>query len=312
MIGSVLGVILNCLLMYIIFKTTTQQNKEYTKMLKAASFFDMLFSFTELITQHTLVVKRGWMIMIPNGFEKWAGANWYVPFYMLHMFVMAMGMYIFLAQYHYRYSLLSQPVTSEWLLFRNIVIAMTVSILAAVFSVWVLNPSLVNGSWHYLKFLDKMWSPDGNKTYAYAIDTDYPRALAYFYLLGVLSTVFFWSCVFYVYKIMKYVYQPMENISSKTRRMQIQFTVVIIIQGLTCFLFSYLPISFIAVFTLLRTQNEYVGLFMLMPLSWLPATNGLVSLLLVKAHRSTLFNMLLCRKRDAKNAIGQSTVQSLG
>uniref|UniRef100_A0A1I7RQF6 G_PROTEIN_RECEP_F1_2 domain-containing protein n=1 Tax=Bursaphelenchus xylophilus TaxID=6326 RepID=A0A1I7RQF6_BURXY len=229
--GCALGILVNLTLLLAIRTTTCRSTREFERMIQAAAIFDIFFSFVELMTQHQLLVADGCMIMIPKGLEKFVSPDLYPLFYTVHAFVCSMGLHILLAQYHYRHSLLTDHGVGGHLFQRNLLLTGVASLICGGISVWPLSLARENPPEYYLAKVDKYWATEGKQTYAYALDTSYPEAFYYFYFVGVITTIFFWCSVYYVYRILRVVYGSVGVTSKNTKKLQFQFTVVILIQA---------------------------------------------------------------------------------
>ncbi|CAD5220255.1 unnamed protein product [Bursaphelenchus xylophilus] len=298
-VGSSLGVIINTLVLYIIKQTFSKKIAAYSRMLVGSTTYSILYGLVEFTTQHELFMNDGILFCVPKGFEKYLGRTFLPLFLFPHVTLSCFGLYILPCNYHYEYSLLSDPTSvSRNTLLRNIAVSLIGAILPGILSLFAAKAAGARPEKYYKDMLSPEWLTEGESTYMVPMDARDIETQVYFGTVGALSTCFFFAALYYVWKIRRFFHQNQKK-STKTKSLQDQFTRVVITQGINTFFFAFIPLSVISLGTLVYVPLEMMGLLVMIPLSWLPVANGLYSLLAIRKYREYFLRMLGKKKINA-------------
>ncbi|CAD5220259.1 unnamed protein product [Bursaphelenchus xylophilus] len=282
-------------------------------MLVVSATYSILYGVVEFVTQHELVMKDGVLFCIPKGLEKYLSRNLYGVFLFPHVCLSCLGLYILPCNYQYEYALLSDPTSvSRATLIRNIAIASVGSMFAGVLSLFAARTARARPVEYYKDLLSDDWMTEGDSTYMITMDARDLSTKLYFGLAGALSSGFVLAAMYYVFKIRTFLHQNQKK-SNKTKRLEDQFTRVVIIQGFNTFFFAFIPLSVVSLGTLTHIRLEIMGLLVMIPLSWLPVANGLYTLLAIRKYREYFLRMLGRNKiEDEKKMVATVTGNAKG
>ncbi|CAD5219329.1 unnamed protein product [Bursaphelenchus xylophilus] len=295
-LGSACGIIVNLMVLFVIRKTATKSTSAYGRMLIASAVYDTLYSLCEILQQHQLLLTNGTLIIVPRGMEKDVGHEWCPIFLFFHLCLSNMSCFMLPAQYFYRYRLLLDATkVNGYTLLRAIFVSAVAAIVSAGFGVVGESYSAKRGREYYMSQMPDYWLPEGRNTYLIAIDTADLASDLHFKTTGAFANISFIAAVFFIYKIVKYMNATSNIRSEKTKKMQQQFTKVIIIQGIATLLFAFIPLSIVSMGITSHSDWEMLGLLVIIPLSWLPTANGMLSLFVIQRHRYFLLDSICCR-----------------
>ncbi|KAI6238047.1 hypothetical protein M3Y99_00731800 [Aphelenchoides fujianensis] len=291
-VGSALGIVTNVLLLIAIFRSSRSKLQAYSYMFLFTACFDLAYSVLELLIQHLVISEEGKIFIFPFGIERLLPADFALGIFFFHCFLAMNSVFLLPCQYLYRYQILQDPHTTVWSLVKSVAIASAVACLCAANAVWMVLEQRKRPAAYYQEILERA-QIEGREAYMLGADMVDDLATRFFYQgLGfVTSNVAIGLCVFYAWKSWHFV-QEREGVavSTFTRSLQKQFTRSLIVQTVNSFIFAMSPISLLIVSMVIR--QRILGLYLMLPVSWLPTANALTTIGIIKAYRR--YVLFLC------------------
>ncbi|KAI6174717.1 hypothetical protein M3Y97_01021200 [Aphelenchoides bicaudatus] len=270
-------------------------------MFLVAAVFDLFFSGLEILTQNQVAVNDGVVIVLCHGLERYI-PQWFTIYVVLplHTGTLMHGVMILPVLYRFRYLIISRPQTSFMSLVKSLVLSIIGSLMVGAACGMAASQSLERPRDVYMNRYSKGWREENEAYFEYAGEKEDSGTLlaAYLTFCFTVASIFF---IFY-YFILAYKFINRSTVttrSQRTRSLQNQFTWILVAQTVIAFVFSLFPLILITTCLLMRIQVESVGIGIMTPLSFLPAANALLTLLVIKNYRQFL-REFTCRDKSSR------------
>ncbi|KAI6170579.1 hypothetical protein M3Y97_01137600 [Aphelenchoides bicaudatus] len=287
MSACILGMIFNALLIVAIFKATDQNLKSYSYLLLASACFDFFFSVVEFFTLHQLLSVEGKLMIMSHGFVErfifpYFGSILMIP----HVFAANHGLLILVAQYHYRYRIVTGADCSVRILIRDLAITCSLGWIMAAMAWWGTVQAGWRGRDYYVPYIQKQdFYVRANEYVLYVSDGQDFITAAYFKCSFWFTYICFALSVYYAIRSWLFVRQNRIEGNKRTKRMQAQFTRSLIVQTINTMIFALIPLSFSSIPMQLNTGSQWPGFFTMILISWLSTMNAICTLYIVRTYR---------------------------
>ncbi|KAI6216404.1 hypothetical protein M3Y95_01276700 [Aphelenchoides besseyi] len=280
--GSILGVVSNSVLLIAIFKASRNKLQAYSFMFVFTASFDLAYSLIELCIQHIVTIVDGTLLIMPNGIERFVPELKYAVM-AIHSFLMLHAVFILPCQYKFRYDILRNSHTTVRNLVFYVGLSSIVAGICALNAMWGVYEQQKRSSMVYVKILEDA-QVEGRDLYLYGGDMRDFSTQFFCYGSGMLSSnAALGLCVYYAWKSFHLVQGQGKAIKQYTRSLQRDFTVGLIVQTANSVVFAIAPLSLV-VFSMIFKIN-FVNLPTMLPISFLPAINAVLTLYVIKSYR---------------------------
>ncbi|KAI6196156.1 hypothetical protein M3Y94_01075900 [Aphelenchoides besseyi] len=281
-VGSSLGVFLNVWLLLVLAK---KRKYPCSFLFACTASFDLLFSITEVFTQHQIAIKNGVMFVLAHGIE-WAIRPYYVAMlsvFILHCFVCMHALFILPALYHYHYLFVKNQcrTPSKLILIKNLAITTTVGLLVAVPAAIGVDEAIERGRRHYLAMFDDEWFQANAKNFLYASDIRDVGTMFFFGLDLTFTTLSIAFTSYYAFRARLLTIENEDewmNDPSKIPFIRSQFTRALMYRTINTWILALLPLALVVTAIIFRLDIEILGNGIIAPWSSLGLFNAATTL----------------------------------
>ncbi|KAI6233438.1 hypothetical protein M3Y99_00912700 [Aphelenchoides fujianensis] len=205
-LGATLGIVVNGLLIWIIFKVASGKLQSFSYLVLISSIFDLFFCVIEVLTQHQLLVRKGVLYVMPHGIEAVLGEWSYYTLMVPHIFSCTHAVLILGPQFLFRKDLITGSGATFHMLLKYTAVSSAASLFVGV--------SAAAGIWQ-------------------AKQRGFERDIGTICFYGgalTFTTVCFWVCVYAIWRTFRFVRESSSQLSDRTAALQRQFTISLIVQ----------------------------------------------------------------------------------
>ncbi|KAI6230254.1 hypothetical protein M3Y99_01080900 [Aphelenchoides fujianensis] len=297
-LGATLGIVVNGLLIWIIFKVASGKLQSFSYLVLISSIFDLFFCVIE-----QLLVRKGVLYVMPHGIEAVLGEWSYYTLMVPHIFSCTHAVLILGPQFLFRKDLITGSGATFHMLLKYTAVSSAASLFVGVSAAAGIWQAKQRGFEVYLQQMDGPWFNENAKTFfRYAADiASIPLLSNEFRDIGTIcfyggaltfTTVCFWVCVYAIWRTFRFVRESSSQLSDRTAALQRQFTISLIVQTVNAYVFAVIPVGLICFSMLLRWDFEFVGIGTMVPLSWLSFANATLTIYIVRSFRRYVLSLL--------------------
>ncbi|CAD5222030.1 unnamed protein product [Bursaphelenchus xylophilus] len=310
LIASILGLVLNVVLLIGLFKTNKNGFHAYSYLLLVPCANDIFFSTYQLLVQHLIKVDGGIIYIFPLGFEKYVPQKYLCITAFLHLFSITNTFTTQPAIYHYRYVIVSKigsgPTVS--VLVRNLIISVIAALAVGMAFGASIHQTIYWGRDYYIQKLSPLWFDENGQTaFMYAANWADKSTKAYFVIVIIVFSAANMLSMYFIWISVKSVHAETSSVSETTKQLRAQFTKTLISQTIVLTFFALIPCTIYMMALMFQTGGEFLGIIVLGPVSWFSCLNGLLPMYFVRAIRVFVLGLLGIKTRGPKSI--QSTVE---